>query len=98
MAAIDHAAIAERAAPQLGLITTADLNRLGLTPRQIDRFLANGVLRRIGRGVHALAGAASSAQQRLLAATMLAGDGAVASHLPPHGSGASTASVRLGSS
>jgi very-short-patch-repair endonuclease len=81
MAAIDHAAIAERAAPQLGLITTCDLDRLGFTSRQIDRFLTGGMLRRVGRGVHALAGAPSSPHQRLLAATMLAGDGAVASHL-----------------
>jgi very-short-patch-repair endonuclease len=81
MAAIDHAAIAERAAPQLGLITTPDLRALGLTGRQIDRVLGNGVLRRIGRGVHALAGAPTSPRQRLLAATLLAGEGAVASHL-----------------
>ena len=81
MAAIDIAAIAERAAPQLGLITTPDLRALGLSARQIDRVLSNGLVRRIGRGVHAVAAAPPSPHQRLLAATLLAGDGAVASHL-----------------
>jgi very-short-patch-repair endonuclease len=81
MASVDHAAIAHRAHEQLGLITTFDLRDLGLTGRQIERLLERGVLRRVGRGVYALVAAPSTPHQRLLAATLLGGEGAVASHL-----------------
>jgi very-short-patch-repair endonuclease len=81
MARPDHAAIAERAGDQLGLITSADARGMGLTTRQVDRLAHNGVLRRLGQGVYAVAAVRSTPRQRLLAATMLGGDGAVASHL-----------------
>ncbi len=81
MAAIDHAAIAERAAHKLGLLTAQDLASVGVSRRQVQTLLTNGVLRRVGRGVHVLTAAPRSPAQRLLAATLLAGDGAVASHL-----------------
>jgi very-short-patch-repair endonuclease len=81
MAGIDLGAVAEHAEGRLGLITSAELARLGVSPRQLEGLLRRGALRRVGRGVHVLAGAPGSARQRLLAATLVAGPGAVASHL-----------------
>jgi very-short-patch-repair endonuclease len=81
MARINHVAIAERAAPQLGLITSSQLAELGASPRQIVSLRESGLLRRVHRGVYALSGSPASSHQRLLAATLHAGDGAVASHL-----------------
>ena len=55
MARIDHAAIAERANPQLGLVTTAQLRYLGLTKDHVFRLTQSGYLRRVRPGVHAIA-------------------------------------------
>ena len=73
--------IADRAAAQLGLVTIGDLRALGLTKHQVEHLVARGILRRVGRGVRAVAVAPSTPQQRLLAATLVAGEDAVASHL-----------------
>lgn len=81
MARIDHAAIAERASQRLGLLTSQDLASLGVTRRQVERLVESGWLRRLGAGLFALAAAPNSSHQRLLAATLRAGSGAVASHL-----------------
>lgn len=81
MAEIDLAAVAEQAGERLGLVTAVELSELGISPRQREGLVRGGVLRRVGPGVHALVGAPSSARQRLLAATLVAGPGAVASHL-----------------
>ena len=77
----DMRAITERAGKQLGLITTDQLRALGVG-RQTERTLvARGALERLGHRVHRLAGNSSSFSQRLLVATLEAGDGAVVSHL-----------------
>lgn len=81
MARPDHAAIVQRAGERLGLITSTELREFGLTARQVDGLVQTGILRRAGQGVLAVAAAPSTAEQRLLAATILGGDGAVASHL-----------------
>ena len=81
MARIDHAAIAERAAQQLGLITTRQLRDLGVTPKQVFALRRSGWLQPMSTGVHVMAAAPPGSHQRLLAATLRAGDGAVASHL-----------------
>jgi hypothetical protein len=74
-------AITERAGTQLGLITTNQLRALGVG-RQTERSLvARGALEPLGHRVHRLAGSTSSYRQRLLVATLEAGDGAVVSHL-----------------
>src|SRR5690242_8246168 len=80
MARIDHAAIAERARQQLGLITWAQMQELDLTHDQVRWLTTTGLLLRMRRGVYALAAHPASARQRLLAVT-LAVPGAVASHL-----------------
>jgi hypothetical protein len=77
----DMRAIAERATQQLGLVTTDHLRALGVS-RQTERTLvARGALERLGFRVFRLAGHAPSFPQRLLTATLEAGDGAVVSHL-----------------
>ncbi len=77
----DMRAITERAGTQLGLITTNQLRALGVG-RQTERTLvARGALEPLGHRVHRLAGSTSSYRQRLLVATLEAGDGAVVSHL-----------------
>ena len=81
MARIDHAAIAERASSQLGLITSEQLLSLGVSSRQQRTLRESGWLRRTGIGVFAVAGSPEGSRQRLLSATLQAGDGAVASHL-----------------
>lgn len=81
MASVDHTAIAQRAARQLGLLASAELHGFGLSARQRDRLVQSGLLRRVGQGVYAMAATPSTPEQRLLAATMLGGPGAVASHL-----------------
>jgi len=80
MARIDHAAIAERARQQLGLITWEQLQELGLSHDQVRGLTTTGALLRMRRGVYALAAHPASARQRLLAVS-LAAPGAVASHL-----------------
>lgn len=80
MAPIDHVAIAERAHRQLGLITSSQIAAIGVSRRQVDGMVAAGLLRRAGRGVVALAATPATARQRLLAATLSVGRGAVASH------------------
>lgn len=80
MAHIDHVAIAERAHEQLGLITRTQIADIGVSRRQVDRMIDQGLLRRAGRGVLALVAVPSTPRQRLLAATLGAGGGAVVSH------------------
>ena len=80
MARID-AAIAERARQQLGLITYAQLTDLGCTPRMWQVRLARGELHRAGTRVLQVASTPVSWEQRVLAAQLDAGEGAVVSHL-----------------
>ena len=75
----DHA-VAERARTRHGTVTHADLRECGLSQRQIDRRVGAGRLRRLHRGVFAIAGAPDTFEQRALAATLAAGTGSLVSH------------------
>jgi very-short-patch-repair endonuclease len=76
-----HAAIAERAGQQLGLIRQADLDELGLTAKQLRGCTGTGVLTRDAPRVFRHAGFERTYHQRLLTAAWAAGPGAAVSHL-----------------
>jgi hypothetical protein len=65
---------------QHGLITRAQALAAGLTRRQIDGLLSSGAWCRVGRGVYRIASTPVTFEQRALAACLLAGPDAVASH------------------
>ncbi len=75
-----HAAVAELAAKQHGLVTHAQLLRLGFSSGKIGRSSKALRLHRVHRGVYALGHAVLSDQARCLAAAMAGGRGAVVSH------------------
>lgn len=74
-------AIAELAPKTLGLLTDPQLNRIGVTRQQRRTLIAQGVLIPVGGGVLRHAAHPPSWQQGVLAAVLVAGEGAVASHL-----------------
>lgn len=76
-----HAAIAERAGQQLGLIRQDDLEELGVTLKQVRGCTGTGVLIREGPRVFRYAGFERTYHQRLLTAAWVAGPGAAISHL-----------------
>ncbi len=76
-----HAAIAERAGQQLGLIRQADLDELGATRKQARTLTDCGLLVREGRGVYRHVGFERTYHQRVLIAAWVAGTGAAVSHL-----------------
>lgn len=75
-----HGAIAEWAPKSLGLFTNEQLEALGVSRQQRRTLLCKGVLIAIGGGVVRHAAYPPSWEQRVLAAVLAAGDGAVASH------------------
>jgi hypothetical protein len=75
----DHA-IAGVAAAQYGLVTRAQLLRLGLSPRTIDHRLSTGRLHRLHRGVYAVGHLALLPWAREMAAVLACGPHAVLSH------------------
>jgi very-short-patch-repair endonuclease len=70
-------AVAER---QHGLITTAQLIRLGVSDHQLQRLLGRGILVRCSSRVHRLGGSPPTAAQQLLASVLAAGPRAALSH------------------
>lgn len=80
-----HAAVAERAGQQLGLITSAHLDDIGASRQQVRTLTTSGVYERIGVGVLRHTGFPVTHEQQLLAAAWCAGDGAVVSHLAAAG-------------
>jgi hypothetical protein len=76
-----HGAIAERAPKSLGLFTNEQLEVLGVSRQQRRTLLRKGVLIRIGGGVVRHAAYPRRWEQRVLAAVLAAGAGAVASHM-----------------
>lgn len=74
-------AIAERSTTQLGLITTDQLDSLGISRKQRRNLIARGALEPLGVRVARLPGYPASWRQRLLAATLEAGPDAVVSHV-----------------
>lgn len=75
-------AIAERSAPQLGLITTDQMSQLGVSPQARRTLEAHGSVERLGASVWRMPGHPPSWRQQLLAATLEAGPDAVVSHVP----------------
>jgi very-short-patch-repair endonuclease len=75
-----HGAIAGRAPKSLGLFTNGQLDALGVSRQQRRTLLSKGVLIPMGGGVVRHAAHPTSWQQRILAAVLAAGEGAVASH------------------
>ena len=70
----------ELAASQHGLVTRGQLLELGGRPGTIDDWARRGRLRRVRPGVFSVPGSAGSPTQRLMAAVLAGGEGAVASH------------------
>lgn len=68
------------ARPQLGLVTLGQTRSAGVTERQIRTRTDRDALERVQRGVYRTAGVRPTWEQRLLAACLSAGAGAVASH------------------
>ena len=73
-------ALAELAGRQWGVVSRAQLGGVGLGRGAIDRRVQTGRLRRIHRGVYAIAGATLPREGRALAAVLACGEGAVLSH------------------
>jgi len=74
-------AVAELAAGQWGVVSRAQLGRVGLGRGAIDGRLRTGALRRVHHGVYAVGGAVLPREGRWLAAVLACGDNAVLSHL-----------------
>jgi predicted transcriptional regulator of viral defense system len=72
--------LSEIAACQHGIVTRAAALAAGITPRQLDRRVANGRLTRVHPGIYLVAGAPATWEQRLTSSVLAAGNGAVASH------------------
>lgn len=77
---ISFTVVGRLAATQHGLISRAWLVGAGVSPSMIQRWLAAGRLQAVRRGVYRAAGAPETWEQRMLAAVLAAGPGAVASH------------------
>jgi very-short-patch-repair endonuclease len=75
-----HAALSELAAGQFGLVTYAQLRRLGFASGSIGRSSKALRLHRVHRGVYSVGHAVLSDHARCLAAVMSSGRGAVVSH------------------
>jgi predicted transcriptional regulator of viral defense system len=74
------ATTARVAGRQHGRVTREQLLALGVERKRIDRWLADGRLRRVHRGVYAVGHAAPSVDGDYMAAVLACGEGAVLSH------------------
>jgi putative AbiEi antitoxin of type IV toxin-antitoxin system/uncharacterized protein DUF559 len=74
--------LASLASRQHGIVTAAQLRKLGLTTNSISYRLQVGRLHRVHRGVYALGHRELSHEGRFLAAVLAVGEGAVLSHIP----------------
>lgn len=72
--------VARKAATQHGLVERAWLFEFGVTPSMLQRWLSDGRLVAVQPRVYRVAGAPVTWEQRLFAAVLSAGPGAVASH------------------
>lgn len=75
-----HAALAELARTQQGVVSFDQLIELGYSKGAITHHLASGRLHRIHRGVYAVGHLALTRQAECRAAVLACGDGAVISH------------------
>lgn len=80
MTSMRDAPILRLAARQHGLVTTAQLARLGYTEQHIRRRVEATMLFRVFRGVYSIAGSKDTFEFLVMAAVLAAGEGAVASH------------------
>ena len=74
-------ALASIAGRQYGIVTTAQLRGEGLAPATISRWVRQGRLHPVHRGVYALGHRALSLRGRFAAAVLACGEGAAVSHL-----------------
>jgi very-short-patch-repair endonuclease len=72
--------IARMASEQYGAVSRAQLRQAGVSDRAVDHRLAKGSLIGLHTGVYRLAACPATPYQRIVAATLAAGPGAVASH------------------
>lgn len=72
--------ITKLARAQHGVVAVEQLGALGVTRRWVDNLTRRGVLRRVARGVYAVAGAEETWQQKLMAGLLALGDESWASH------------------
>jgi hypothetical protein len=72
--------VARLATRQLGLVTTGQLEHLGIASWKANRWARSGHLSRIGHGVYAIHGMPASWEQSALAACLAIGDASVLSH------------------
>ena len=75
-----HAAVAAVATRQQALFTRAQALAAGLTRHQLEHGVGNGRYERLTNGLYRMAGSSPSWEQRLFAAILTAGKGALASH------------------
>src|SRR5436305_171356 len=75
-----HAAVADLAERQYGLVTYRQLRRLGFSGGKIGRSTKALRLHRVHRGVYSVGHAVLSDRARCLAAVMSSGRGALVSH------------------
>lgn len=76
----DDTRLAELAARQHGVVSTAQLRGLGYSPQAIKTRATTGRLHRIHRGVYAVGHPTLTLRGRWMAAVLTCGDGAVLSH------------------
>ncbi len=77
---LTRAALSQLAADQRGLFSAAQAKGVGINYSQLVRGHASGHLRRVRRGVYAVAGVAPSSWEEILGAALAAGPEAVVSH------------------
>ena len=80
MSAIARARAFGIADRQLGLVTTIQLERCGVTEGQLRRLVRDGILLAVHRGVYRTTGSPWGCTERALAACFACGEEAVASH------------------
>jgi very-short-patch-repair endonuclease len=73
-------ALGRIAASQRGLFSAAQASTIGVSNRQLVRAQSSGALRRVRRGVYAMAGIDPSPWEQIVAAALAAGPDAVVSH------------------
>ncbi len=77
---VDPAELSRLASTQHALVSTRQLQALGLTPRMIDHRVRGGHLERLHRGVYRVAGSVPTFEQRVLAACLAMNGLRAASH------------------
>jgi hypothetical protein len=77
---LEWKSVARLATKQLGLVTTRQLDHLGIASWKPNRWARSGHLSRVSHGVYAIHGMPASWEQSALAASLAIGDASVLSH------------------